>query len=354
MASKTRSRAAAAYLALHALGCGAAETDLLGSQTSAIVGGDESGKEDDAVVDLYAGTGFEAAHCTGTLIAPNVVLTALHCVAHFDQYTSFTCSPDGTLTTPAPGGVLGAPLAPDSISVHLGAAYKSQPDAHATLVFGSGSTQICRHDIALLVLDRELEAPPVSLRLDRRTRRGERLRVVGYGVNGTQNVHRYARPAVRITDVGEDAEHGAEGTAAPYTFVTSEGACQGDSGGPAFSEQTGALVGVYSISAATSCTAVGVRNVYTQVAPFEDLIRQALEAAGHSARLEPDEPVDAGDAAATDDADEGAKGSGSRRDPSLACNVPPASGGHAGHAALGAALALCGLLRRVRSSRRRA
>jgi LPXTG-motif cell wall-anchored protein len=43
---------------------------------------------------------------------------------------------------------------------------------------------------------------------------------------------------------------------------------------------------VYSILNGADCTSLGIRNVYTQVPPFESLIRKALTEAGHEPLLE--------------------------------------------------------------------
>jgi hypothetical protein len=70
--------------------------------------------------------------------------------------------------------------------------------------------------------------------------------------------------------------------------------CSGDSGGPAFDTTTNAIIGIVSRGGngtpedpndpAASC--VGGQNLYTEVAPFKDLILQAFTASGHEPWLE--------------------------------------------------------------------
>lgn len=279
------------------------------------------------VVALSAGTGNVRSGCSATLIAPDVVLTALHCVSHFDDVAHFWCRSDGSLDAMPPAGEIGATVAPHSVEIRAAAEYQEEPSALGVRVFGSGSTQICRHDIAVVVLDRELAAPVTALR-DRETKQGERMRVIGYGTNDTELVSRYERAGLQVLDVGAVSGTPATGAASPNTFVLGEGGCRGDSGGPAISEETGAIAGVYSIAAGVSCTAAGVRNVYTLVAPFREMITEALHWAGR-------EPVwelgDEREPVATPTSDAAApappSGSGSRREPVLTCAAAQRRGG---------------------------
>jgi MYXO-CTERM domain-containing protein len=50
------------------------------------------------------------------------------------------------------------------------------------------------------------------------------------------------------------------------------------------------VIGVYSILLSNVCEGSGVRNSYTQVAPFEGLILDALNEAGHEPIVEPPKP----------------------------------------------------------------
>lgn len=339
--------------ALSAVACaadGQFAADELAQQAQAILGGQPSGAEEDGVVYIDGGLG-----CSATLVAPDVVLTALHCVAEF-RPGPFLCGDDGNLQTPEPDGVLGATLAPETIEIRVGAQISAQPAAYAKKVFRSGAKDICKQDIAVVVLDRELDLPLSTMRLKHRTQRGSRMRAVGYGHNDEdQGSGRYTRGGLRVTDVGKDANAEADGRAAPYTFVLTEGPCQGDSGGPAFSEETGALAGVYSISASSSCDSLGIRNIYTALAPFEDLILEAFEYAGREPLLEPssDGADDGGGAqeptVRSEDED---GGSGSRRDSSCALTTKRAVYSPAAAALTSALLALFVLRRRSHCSER--
>jgi len=131
---------------------------------SAIIEGLPSTAEEDFVVHIrVAGVGI----CTGTLIAPNAVLTALHCVSEIDPIKNYYCNDDGTVTSVSPGGGLfEGTVEPARIEIRVGPAPGlDDPVAYGERVFGSGSSTICKDDIAVVVLDRNLELPPQRIRL---------------------------------------------------------------------------------------------------------------------------------------------------------------------------------------------
>src|SRR5690606_26133018 len=138
---------------------------------------------EDAVV--YVEARSSASHgtsCTGTLIAPNLVATALHCIA-FSSEGTFKCNPDGSLDPNSPGdGAIGQLLPAANVKVYSGTSILgAEPAAVGSRLIGTGSNQICRNDLAFIVLDRELDLPVAPVRLSRDVRRGERVLIVGYG-----------------------------------------------------------------------------------------------------------------------------------------------------------------------------
>jgi trypsin len=276
---------------LLATACGQAPDELaLGTAEQTIVNGTVSDDSDNTAVFVHtAGSGFEASNCTGTVIAPNLIATALHCITQ-SNIGIFTCKPDGSLTEDSQNeGRVGPLVDPSDVSIIVGpTVIGATPIAHGKRLFGSGTTQICRGDVGFVVLDTDLDVPVSAVRLDYGVEVGDLVDVMGYGeTEQTESTGRHKRTGVRVIDVGPAAEGDPTITAAPRTFVTNEGACHGDSGGPALAEDTGALVGVYSLAAGSSCTGIGTRNVYSSLNLFAALARQAFAAAGHEPIIDP-------------------------------------------------------------------
>jgi MYXO-CTERM domain-containing protein len=266
-----------------AAACGQAANDpTLGSLQQAVVNGSLSTESDDSVVYILTDPAEgDAVSCTGTVVAPNLVATALHCVTH-STLGFFTCEPDGSLTaTDRADGTIGRLLLPEEVGIYAGPDIRgADPVAHGKRLLGTGSTQICRGDLAFVVLDTELDVPASAVRVSYGVEPGDFVRVLGYGETETYgDSGRHVRSGRRVIDVGPLSEDQPSISAAPRTFVVNEGPCHGDSGGPAFSEETGALVGVYSLAAGDSCTGIGVRNVYTHLSTFSSFVLDAFAAA---------------------------------------------------------------------------
>src|SRR4051794_6058488 len=94
------------------LGCGNEPVIELGQAHQAIVGGEYTGAEEQMVVRVYGspppGSSEITRTCSGTLIAPNLVLTALHCLSPLTANGSFACTIDGEEADP-PKGDFGSP-----------------------------------------------------------------------------------------------------------------------------------------------------------------------------------------------------------------------------------------------------
>jgi hypothetical protein len=276
-----------------ATACGqAADKPTFGALRQAIVNGEVSNPDDDATVFVQTQlTPSEGIACTGTLIAPNLVVTALHCVTH-STLGEFSCKPDGSLSdSTRADGTMGPLVTASTVEIFTGSQPARQPSALGASLLGTGSTQICRGDLAFVVLDRALDAPIAPVRLGSGVQGGDLLRIVGYGqtdVSGTSG--RFARSDVQVVDVGPANEDEPSISASPRTFVVNEGPCHGDSGGPALIQDGGALVGVYSLTAGASCSGIGIRNVYTSLSSFSNLALDAFTAAGAEPVLDEEAP----------------------------------------------------------------
>ena len=261
---------------------------------SPIIKGTDSPDEQDAVVLLMhydaIQIGGAAAGCTGTLLAPRLVLTARHCVAVTDE--SAACDANGNPT-------FGGEIQGDHMATKLYAfSGRKRPDfllglekgARGAEILDDASKTLCNHDIALVLLDRPLAGGKTApVRLDDGPRMGESVLVVGWGVTDKSSnpPTRQQRGGVKVLTVGPAEALG------PAEFSLGESGCAGDSGGPAFAEETGAVLGVLSRGgnggAAMPGDAQGclnAENVFTSAAKYKDLLLSAYAKAGQEPWLE--------------------------------------------------------------------
>jgi secreted trypsin-like serine protease len=191
--------------------------------SSPVVGGTDApaGKWPDAVAVLAP-----TAACTGTLIAPDVVLTAGHCIG-VDPKVVIVDSIDYA----KPGG--------EVIDVKKAVAYPSWQD---------------HYDVGVLVLAHAASTPPRAIAAACTARDlavGGKVEVVGFGLttkSGTGDNSRLHQAMLAVTDATCTKAAGCAPAVAPGGEFAAGGhgtdACFGDSGGPIYLD--GALIGVVS------------------------------------------------------------------------------------------------------------
>jgi len=220
-----------------------------------------------------------ATFCTATLVAPDAVLTAAHCIDYmddlWDEELAFVTGPGGS--GPLEGGV---PLVDAS----------RHPD-------WDGWTA----DIGLVTLDEVADEEPLWAQVDPMDEgewTGRMVTLVGYGITGDG-----------LSDSGEKLETEVEIYAFDedvfFHYTAGTNACFGDSGGPALheSEDGWRVVGVLSavfphLHDDTSC--VGGGGYQIRVDLYADWIAEQVEI-----NVEPGDGDDDDDADTGDDDDDG-------------------------------------------------
>jgi MYXO-CTERM domain-containing protein len=238
--------------------------------------------------------------CTGTLIRPDVVLTAAHCV---DSLLTGGNVPGFTLRLDA--------TSPEAADVYEGASASAHPDFS---LFAEPTPGVGRfYDIGLLHLVEEVAGVeparlPSAPEAQAQLKLGADVYIVGYGyrdVEATMAGQKYDAVA-SLREVGD------------YELYISENGqpqnCQGDSGGPAFLEVPGDGLRIFGIVSRapdmnTTCDHGGID---TRVDPYLDWISMELgEAVPPDAGTAPgvDAGVAGGDAGiGGDDVEEGGCG----------------------------------------------
>jgi secreted trypsin-like serine protease len=282
-------------------GCAAAapgtgtDAEHEGETHSAIVNGSPSPAAQDAAVLITIGA--DGQYCSGALIAPNLVLTARHCVQGTDETTG-EC---GAYTTRFTAATLG-------ISVGGGAS-SATIVARGKKTYVDQGTTMCSHDIALILLDNDVpDATVARVRLSK-AKGGEIVTAVGYGDNGfgTPSATRYQRASLKIDAVGPASQtyttkdrKDIAFTVHPGEIATGESTCFGDSGGPLFDAQDH-IIGMTSRGLDGEC--IDRPSIFSDTASHADLIAQAATEAGHplpASATQTGDDTSAGDASAGD------------------------------------------------------
>ncbi|KAF0708995.1 Aste57867_6131 [Aphanomyces stellatus] len=221
-----------------------------------IVGGQEAAKGQHLYITSLRKPSDGSHFCGGSLIAPNVVLTAAHCM----------------------------PLKPESVVIGSHEASGTdgeQIKVKEIVVHKSYTASTSSNDFAILVLERASKFPPVEISFDEVTPATPTV------VRGWGRTSQGGKPSNVLLEVGVDALANAQcakllagktvnGFMLCAGGKAGEDSCQGDSGGPLTVEQNGSerLVGV--VSWGIGCAQANKPGVYSRISAARSFIQPYL------------------------------------------------------------------------------
>jgi hypothetical protein len=262
----------ACALAFSVVACGDAEAL---DQVRAGVFGGAPAPDDTAVVGVV---NFSGGQCSGSLIAPNLVLTARHCVADTAEKDLQVVCGETMFKPPDSAGaifVLAQPKITDVTSDYLAVA--------AVRMAEGASADLCGTDVALLRLKTPLDdITPLVPRVDAPVARLESYSSVGFGLDESladkPSGERKRLDGLQAVCVGTTCR---DSSIRDNEWVGSGGPCQGDSGGPAL-DASGQIIGVVS-RGASGCK----QPVFSDIASRSDWLKSEAVLAANAAQKPP-------------------------------------------------------------------
>jgi MYXO-CTERM domain-containing protein len=260
----------------------------------AIQGGADDGTDHPFAVGVCNGNKNSCqGFCSGTLILPNLVVTARHCVDNTTKIIDCAQNPR-----------FGARHQTMWITTHNKMSQNPNLGWHQVKsVVAPTDDHVCGNDIALLVLNDEVaegEAKPAipgvqypMADLNRYTRR---FTAVGFGNTSPQGFTagtRRIRNDISVVCIpGDDFAPCPAGVVNDNEFIGGDGTCEGDSGSSAFEDKSfikGAPVsfGVLSRGGESDDGLTCKGSLYTRLDKWRDLVIQAAEAASNNWTLYP-------------------------------------------------------------------
>jgi hypothetical protein len=232
------------------LACGGAEPrEDQALLEQSVIQGQPSPATQNAIVAIY----YPDTWATGTMVAPNLVLTSKQILfdrAIVSSSVTMECSLDSK------GSPIGQVRDPEDFLVMFGEKFPMTATARGLRIYANAELDLCRSDVALLEIDAEFPIDPVPLRLNTPPVDDEVGNLVGWGLTderlksppgawpslmGKRNQLELAIEKVGPADY--PLPGGGLVAVTEDTFVTKEGGCYGDAGAPFLARESGAIVG---------------------------------------------------------------------------------------------------------------
>jgi V8-like Glu-specific endopeptidase len=256
--------ARAALAATLLAACGAPASGEAPGQSVDLINGGTLDTDHPAVFEEITHWSNTASTCTGSLIAPNVLLTARHCVAATNtEHVVCNESVFGDTVSGSQTIATG-----DSVPRQTSTFYRGNEVRVPTT-----GNDMCGYDIALIILKSPVpgsDVTPLVPAIDRPVQRGDAYTAVGYGIDaeGQQNPGRMVLGDLSVQCLADEC--GRDYGVAATEFMGDKGICSGDSGGPAL-DADGRIIGIVSRGSDPCAT-----PIYSQVAPWADFITHTV------------------------------------------------------------------------------
>jgi MYXO-CTERM domain-containing protein len=283
-----------------------------GTLSAPIVDGVESPPEQNNVIFFWNFSNGPTDYCTGSLVAPNLVMTALHCVSKFEN-ANIDCVPG------EPGlqvNGISDPTMMAFFATSTRPGIKTMPSAVGKKVLNPPVLDLCFGDMAFVILDQDITSvPPLPIHFDGPPALGDTLQAVGWGrtADGSTTKVRLQK-SLTTKAIGPGAytpvNQGITYQLDVSQFATDGGPCFGDSGSPAFNA-AGAITGIFSMIASHEQPGPDVTlgdicrdaaSIYMTPSQFKDFIYASFKQAGHAPWVEgKPRPGPFGQACASDD-----------------------------------------------------
>ncbi len=229
-----------------------------------------------AAVGIAIDNGASSGSCSGSLIAPNLVLTAQHCVAETPD-TYIRCG-RYSFSPPRPAESLF--ITTNSTLYGRDIGYYQGAEVFVPRV----AADLCGNDIALILLSGNVpadEATPLVPRVDRQVETGQTFTALGFGnteSGGGAGTRRIATGR-RIMCAG--AQCARVGVIPDFEWLGEDGVCQGDSGGPALDDE-GRVIGALS-RGGDGCSTPVYSGIYGWERWIREIAAHAAEVGGYEA-----------------------------------------------------------------------